>query len=192
MPLVLAVWSWLHPDFMAVVSAVVGVLTLIVATWIALRQTAITKRQGEIAELQHAAEQKRARLDVRAVKSKTLEDGTTVRYALSIANDGTRTCKGAVYAVVIRLNLHPKAKLVSMRGDEIESVDGRVANKHLLDTLAPDTQVTIGYCDIEKGAEQELRIYWKVSCEDGVFPPHGVNLIAYKDVQRPFTLKFQS
>lgn len=105
MPKLLAVWWWLHPDYMAIAAVVISLLTLGVATWIALRQTAITRRQGQIAEVQHQFWQEQAakRPDLHVDKvsggSSLIPGGVRTRRILAIVNRGTATAREVQWAL---------------------------------------------------------------------------------------------
>lgn len=129
MSLVVAVWSWLNPDYMAVAEVVLGLLTLGVAAWIAFRQfrimaqqtqmmreqTAIAvrqeetaKRQGEIAETQHRILQeqlaKQPILRIRVLEQ-TPRDDVWLDVMLVASNNGSKAADGFHWEVFVGENL---------------------------------------------------------------------------------------
>lgn len=200
----IAVWWWLHSDYMAVASVAIALLTLGVATWIALRQTAITKRQGEIAEEQHRiwSEQLAKRVDLSVVcnmKSVSLSDDRLKHhhiYSLSIANSGTKTARDIYWRLFALRRNDNSDPLITAKDGNVVIASGEDNQRTFEDEYATYNYLegrhagpiypaqTVEFAKIQmKIPHQDFMEYrldnceWSLDCEDGRFPTKGTSIL---------------
>jgi hypothetical protein len=202
---VLAVWWWLHPDYMAVAAVCLGLVTLGVAAWVARRQIELMREQVKLMQIQDAIvrEQLLRKSDVRVrMKGQSAEgvvtDGPGGAYPVTkvrlwAKNTGKRGAEGFHWEIFIPQHLQGGVQFVDDNGEVVDGQFAPMSESELYDKLEghythklfPWSDVPIATIAIRNGQARTERftVKWRVRTEDGFNPAQKLGEINFTRFQ---------